>query len=63
MNEKQFKRLRRLWHQEQVACSRMMYMRQGPALHSSERNMRRVKTLDAKDRREKLGAGVTIGRA
>ena len=42
MNEKQFKRLRRLWHQEQVACSRMMYMRQGPALHSSERNMRRV---------------------
>ena len=50
MNEKQFKRLRRLWHQDHKATLRMMSMRQGPALHLGERNKHRVMTLDGQGR-------------
>ena len=57
MNEKQFKRLRRLLHTEYNACLRMMDMRQGPALRLTERNKRRILSLDNQRLLKKLPNG------
>ena len=46
MNEKQFKRLRKLWHQNKLKYYHMMYAAYGPAKHMSERNAKRIRTLD-----------------
>lgn len=53
MNEKQFKRLRKLWHQNRLECERVMRAASGPTKSITERNAKRIRTLDQQAPRKK----------